>query len=358
MIQQSDWTGLKSTLLSAVTDLESVTEAMQVSATRFQRTAFTPRAAAAACVHNGYGHIDGGWHPAGGYLYGDHWRTPDFVRAEKALDVSLPTNSFHTLESFGGKLIRGPGYDTLIPPSHGDHLTNGMYESDTGASFSALSTPPFPPIEAQAMHVHGGYLWMVCGLHYITDSNNPKQFSISKSAYRRTVGGVWSLVNDNLPIQRRSHLLTSLGSDMYVIGGTFGEYGNGSDQIDNADVWKTSDGFLTMTQVGTAPIPTGFARWGVWFNGRYVVGGGRRKASPNYISEVWSTADFANWTQHEDFPHGASHQVAFALTVQGVPTLGVIGGYTNGTGPLGTIHTTTNLAQPWSPRTDSDFWVA
>ena len=53
--------------------------------------------------------------------------------------------------------------------------------------------------------------------------------------------------------------------------------------------------------------------------------------------------------------------VVGVLNVNGVETLGVIGGYgyvaPGVYGALGTVFTLTDLAGQWQARTDSDFWV-
>lgn len=339
-------------LTSAIGRVDSAVEGVNVAMTGFQRQAFTPRCAAAACVHQGYGHISAGWHPAGGYLYGDHWRTPDFIRAEKAIGVSLPANSFHNLVSGGGSLVRGPGFDTTL--GGGDHVTNVMHQSATGAAFSQLPVPAFAPREAAGMVYLDGWFYVIGGLTYRVPGPG---FDLFRDVWKSQNLTNWTQVTNNLPITRRSFLTAVQGGNIYIIGGRQ-DVDPVPAGIDFNDVWVTSDGFQTLTQItASAPFPTGFSRWGDWMNGRFYVGGGRRDASPQYINSVWSTDDFINWTQHANFPQAASHQVAFCLNVEGVQTLGVIGGYTNGSGPLGTIHTTTDPDAGWLARTESDFWI-
>jgi hypothetical protein len=344
------WTARRQTLAATKVKLQSAVDGVDAAIAGFQRTPFSP-SIQQGCVHNGYAYLTAGWEHSN--IYNDVWRTKDFVVCEKAVGANdLPGICFHHMDSFAGKVYRGPGFDSMT--EQGDRVTNRCFASVDGSLPWTELTIPWAPRECAGFMAAGDYLYCFLGLAY----NLPAAgYTMLPDAWRMDANGVWEQRSADLPLRRRSFTYANWQGNVVLIGGRDDMTPGGPTNYN--DIWRSTDGMQGMTRIlEHGPFPNGYEWRAVVFQGRLVLLGGTASgAAGDRFATVYSSndPDLQTWVQHPNMPVGRSHFTAAVLTVNGVETLGVITGY-GSSGAMRDIYTTTDLVT-WTARTDSDFWV-
>lgn len=342
---------------------------IETALTGFARAPYEKRCSAGHCNHQGYFHISQGWNPAAPGFVASHFRTKDFIVAERALEpLGMVPVVFNECESFDGRIYRGPGYDTIPAVLNNDLTTNAIWSSGNGsAPWQQESNPPPLPREVAALVAHDGYLYQFCGEAY-TGHANPTYY-MRQDAYRKAPGGAWEQRASNLP-KRRSFAYESWNGSIFVIGGADDNWNGADYRKVFASILRSDDGMQTLVNVGDGPFGPAYGRRSVQFNGHVVliggaIGDGGFNDPVSFTNKVWASNHAGlipeSWFECSPLPIALNHSICGVLTIDGVETLAVIGGYNNQThyagGPLGTIYTTTSLNGPWVARYESDFWV-
>lgn len=355
-------------LSDAKAKLGAVVSNIDTALTGFARAPFEKRSSAGHCVHQGYFHISQGWNPGAGTFVSSHFRTKDFIVAERAVEpLGMVPVVFNECESFDGRIWRGPGYDRLPAVLGDDLVTNAIWSSPNGSGpWSQESNPPPLPREVASLLAHDGYLYQFLGEAY-TGHASPT-YAMRTDAYRKAPGGVWVQRASNLP-KRRSFAYESWNGSIFVIGGADDNYG-GNYRKCFASILRSDDGMQSLVNVGDGPFGPGYGRRSAQFNGHVVLVGGAYGdggfSDPvAFTNKVWASNHPGlipeSWFEIASLPAALNHAAVGVLTVDGVETLAVIGGYNNLThaagGPLGTIYTLNSLGGSWLSRSDSDFWV-
>ena len=156
-------------------------------------------------------------------------------------------------------------------------------------------TDHFKAREAHSSVVLGGAIYVIGGLKY--ESRNARFNDVWKST---DGGATWTQVTT--PAIRKfsaryGHSSIVMDGAIYVIGG------HGASGTLN-DVWKSTDG-ATWTEVTTTTnprFPARFEHSSVVIvegphKGMYVIGGQSVSGSASYLNDVWKSTDGASWTQ-------------------------------------------------------------
>ncbi len=193
--------------------------------------------------------------------------------------------------------------------------------------------------------------------------NPPPTYFMPTDIWRKAPGGAWEQRN-NAMSPRRSHAYLDWNGTIVMIGGR--DDTNYPTVVDLNDTVISSDGFATFQNLGSAPFRGAYGRRASKFNGMAVLTGGAYGPggpTTTYLNEVWTSSnplDPSSWVQYAPMPIACIHHMVGVLTIDGVETLAVIGGYNQNDrpdgSPYGTIYTTTDLTQ-WVARMDSDFWL-
>jgi hypothetical protein len=364
------WTTYRQTLLDAEANVADSIDNVTTALTGFARAPYQKRCSAGHCNHQGYFHICQGWNPSAGAFVSSHYRTQDFMVAERAVEpLGMTPVLFNEAASFDNRIYRGPGYDVLPAVLNDDLVTNAIWSSATGsAPWVQESNPPPLPREVASLLVHDGHLYQFLGEAY-TGHANPT-YAMRTDAYRKAPGGNWEQRANNLP-KRRSFAYLSWNGAIFVIGGADDNH-NGQDYRKvYGDILRSDDGMQSLTNLGDGPFGPGYGRRMAVFNGHVVLVGGAAgdggfAAPVAFTNKVWASNHPglipSSWFELAPLPQALNHSIVGVLTIDGVETLGVIGGYNNvthsGGGPLGTVYTLNALNGSWVARTDSDFWTA
>lgn len=358
-------------LASAKTKIGLASSNIETALTGFARAPFEKRCSAGHCVHQGYAHITQGWNPAAPGFVTSHYRTKDFIVAEKAIgSLGMTPCVFNEAESFDGRIYRGPGYDVIPAVPSNDLTTNAIYSSQTGsAPWQQEAGVPPTPRECAALLNHDGFLYQFLGVRY--NEYNYPTYVMPADAWRYSAVAGWQQRSANLGIERRSFGYVSWNGAIYIIGGAddLGTPGNPNYRTAYSEIWKSTDGMQSIQLVGNGPFGTVFGHRAAKFQGHVVIVGGMTNSGtfsgPSvFTNKMWASNDAGlapeSWFECAPLPIAVAHAAVLVLTIDGVETLAVIGGYNNQThsagGPLGTIYTTASLNGPWVARYDSDFW--
>jgi hypothetical protein len=156
-------------LASDVAGLENKVATLQQKGveaiTGFKRAPYEARCAGGQCVHEGYAHIGQGWNPGAGTFVASHFRTKDFMVAEKAIEpLGMTPVVMSEIASHAGRVYRGPGLDTLPAVYNDDLVTNAIWSSANGsAPWVQESSPPPLPREVCGLLTHGEHLYSFLG---------------------------------------------------------------------------------------------------------------------------------------------------------------------------------------------------
>jgi hypothetical protein len=376
-----DWAVQKAALANAKAKAAAAIAAIDVAVTGFQHAPYEKRCAAGATVHDNFLHITQGWSPGTPSLpfVASHFRTPDFIRAEKAVgDLQMYRCVMNELASFDGKLFRSSGLDTL-PLTYGDDAVNDhIYASDTGAAPWVLEpgrpTGALIPKECGVLHAFNSASYgdiLIDGMGEAYNPAPPPTYHMRTALYRRSTAGAWAH-HAAIPFRRRNFAYFTFGGLPYWAGG--------ADDLRDpplsadyrtvyGDLIRFDADYQNPINLGSYPFGPAYGRKAALMSGHVVLTGGAKgdgtfSTQVSFTKEVWASNDPENpssWFRLADLPEALNHHAVGVLTIDGVETLGVIGGYNNlaysGGGPIGKIWTLGGLTGTWQARTDSDFWV-
>jgi hypothetical protein len=177
-----------------------------------------------------------------------------------------------------GRVLAIGGWSPYDP--WGDRTTNEVWASDDLGVTWELLLPhdPDAPKEGEGArfppgHTVGVTTWAGHAVVIGTDPNQPPY--TGEVWVESDEGATWTLVSDTAPTADRCLFMAgSLGDDLYVMGGQANMY---LEESAIADVWRSSDGGLTWTELDPPPwAGRGMVYRPVEHAGKlYVVGGGR-----------------------------------------------------------------------------------
>lgn len=363
-------------LRSKFVDMKSRTDAMVATvaeAEGYARVAWEKRCSAGHCVHNDYFHITQGWSPGtpSAQFVNSHYRTRDWVVAERAMaGPNMPPCVMNEMISFNGLLYRGSGLDTLPVIANDDLCTNAVYSSPNGcAPWTPEANIPFDARECYGFLAtnDGPLIWN--GERYTGVQPPQAAYVMHQDAWLRGASGTWALRSSALPKRRNfAHVLWN--GSIFMLAGADDMHNGANYRHVYAEILKSSDGMQTVTSLGDGPFGPRYGvraakAWGhvILIGGAYGDGGFSDQVA--FTNRCWASnhPDLipSSWFEIAPLPQALNHAMAGTLTVNGVETVGVIGGYNNlthaGGGPLGTIYTLDGIGSQWRSRTDSDFWV-
>ncbi len=146
--------------------------------------------------------------------------------------------------------------------------------------------------------VHDGKMWIVGG--------DPLQGHYQNDVWNSSDGKNWTLVNENCVWGPRSlHYTVAHNRKLWVIGGQTAPAFAPAKEKFYRDIWTSTDG-KTWTEVKPREpywSPRGMIGGSVVLRGRIWILGGGTYDTPttpkrNFYSDVWSSADGVNWTEH------------------------------------------------------------
>lgn len=364
-------------LRSVFFDAEIAATGMENALTGFQTSPWIKRAGAGYCVHTDsvtgipHLHIGPGWNYATQSLPPGHFRTSDFVTIERAIEpIDVVPSAFAEMCSARGKIRRAGGLFDYpfgsIPGAPSSHCTNAIYTSDTGSG--PWSSDPDAPTTQRECLVYeatdSGTEYLGLGVGYA--ANPPPTYYMPVDFVRRTADGPFEgRSTNNRP--RRSVTSYTVGEVLVIgCGRDDTQY---PDAVDLNDFIVSTDGAATFQSMGAAPFRGAYGRRATKFGGGVVLTGGAYSvgtgttANTDFLDECWfmsNPLDLSTLQQMPALPIACVHHIAAVLTIGGVETLALIGGYNSNArpdgSPYGTIYTTTDL-HTWTARTDSGFWV-
>jgi hypothetical protein len=225
-------------------------------------------------------------------------------------DQSTRTAPWHVRDGaglvwFADRLwLLGGWYNPTVPEWDGRYTTNEVWSSaDLGRTWELelahASTPPSSGPDARwtgrhtvgwLTHVQDGvpYLYVIGGDIY----------DVTSDVWRSADGVAWERVAETSPWAGRVlQMVASYGGDLYVMGGQT-DIADPSTALQ--DVWRSSDGGVTWTQLPDAPWPSrGMVYAPVEYDGRLWVCGGGTYADTGrrtFYNDVWSF-DGTTWTE-------------------------------------------------------------
>lgn len=370
-----DADAIRSDLLAAKGEVDAALTALA----GFSRQPWIKRAGAAHCNHVDpitgieYFHINRGWDFSKQAVLPGHWRTKDFVTVERAQEpTGLLADVFCEMASFDGKLYSAGGLWDYPPSPNNDHCTDKIFLSDTGGFWGLDSGAPPVHRECHALLASGGYLKMWGGERYSVPTDVPPVYVMPTDGWRKPIGGgPWEQCSSAVP-QNRSFAYFGRPDGDWMIGGrgdlTYPAI------VDRNDIWVATDNGLGFQHVGIAPFRGAFGRRATPAFGGHIITGGAyglngsgNTADTVHLNEAWFLPGGADptvagsWIAMPPLPIAVVHHMAGALTINGVETFALIGGYNSKDrpdgSPYGTIFTTTDPSVPMVARPESDFSV-
>lgn len=355
-------------------EVENIVDAVQARE-GFVRAAYTPRAGAAHCVHNGYGYIAPGWKygSSGPYFVPGVIRFRDFERCYVATDADGMVPAFlNGMASDGTRLQRAFGCDTYPALPSNDLVTDKAYSSLTGNGAWTEEAHSMPPRECIKVKRHGDYLYTGLGIRY-SGGTNPT-YVMPRDIWRKPVsGGPWALRNSDIGFKRRDSAMESVGNRILVIGGAVDL--QDSSPLDwrtvKASILVTDDDFATVTDAGNGPFGPLYGHSSTQAWGHVIIAGGAYgdgafHSQVAFTGKCWAAPvelahDPDEWFEIGTLPVASNHGMMLTLQIHGVDVVGYWAAYnniTNPNGPIGKFYTLDGLDAPWQARPDSDFWVA
>jgi hypothetical protein len=355
------WIAIRASLDAAKTKAEGIAEDFYQQATGYRRAQFTKRCAMGSVKHSdGYLHIGSGWLPgvtaAQGAFVGGHYRTNDFLRCEKAQGNDPHQSIFYEMASHGGELVKVCGLNDLVW-SAGDTLTTAQVSaSQDGVNWSAK--PAFPVQHECGFAISNGTdLFAGFGVSY--NASGSPIYDINRAVHKWNGSG-WSLVNSDVGFAIRSFGYTYFAGRFYFFAG---RDDTSYPTVTDSAVCRSTEDFITFTNHGNLPFSGYGARCANIWGGVACVGSAAGEPNATFSPAVyWSDTpwDVSSFVQLASLPEATIHMALGALTINGVETLGQIGGYVRRNSvyqACGTVHTLSSKTGQWQARTDSDFWV-
>ncbi|HUO57486.1 MAG TPA: kelch repeat-containing protein [bacterium] len=246
----------------------------------------------------------------GAYL-NDAWKSADGTHWTQVLtDTASPATSQFTERRGQAVAVMG-GWMWLVGGYDGSHYLNDVWKSSDGASWTRVladnaspGSSQFPERAWHSLVAANGYLWLFAGYDGSTYWND---------AWKSSDGVTWTrvLTASVSPTGaqftgRDAQSAVAFKGALWMAGGF-----NGYSQMN--DVWNSTDG-ASWTQVlpdRSSPPSSQFPQrsnqmmavydpsTGLDQGGElWILGGFNPNTSPVYLSDVWSSPDGANWSEH------------------------------------------------------------
>lgn len=270
-----------------------------------------------ATAFNGRLWIAGGSVGSGPY-YNDVWSSEDGSTWTPATAAAaFPGRSQHGMISFGGRMWIVGGFNGVV--------RSDVWSSTDGATWiEETSTAAFGPRFAQGMTADDSRMWLIAG--------QDEYQSAQRDVWSSTDGRSWTQATDHAAFSLRADPgVTVFDGRLWMIGGgdneawssaTGAEWskiafsavipGKAADAGvafkgrlyvlgDESQLWSSADGFSWTEEVQQMPgfSPT-FGTTGaklLVLEERMILIGGLQYSAPNYIREVWESADGKTWSK-------------------------------------------------------------
>jgi hypothetical protein len=271
--------------------------------TYYTNPKFMKRTMYASCEHNGAHWIIGGWD--GTYHFFDVWRSTDMQSWQRVFGPTVnlgPTyagdnifdrRSYFAAISYNGELHFFGGYNDLYP-DNASKVLRDHWSTRTGAEWTRHATPPWEAREAYGLVVNDNKVVLIGGVTYINPDPGWHLRAFS-DIWAMDSNYEWQLVCANAPFgKRRSMGCVAIDGAIYVFGGF------NSQNVLQADMWKSVDGGATWTQLATPPWSARGPFHYCEANGKaWVLGGNTAQLGGSDLNDVWSFDPFTEtWTSH------------------------------------------------------------
>jgi len=314
-------------------------------------TAFYPRLAHDAIVHNGELYISGGYDNATTYR-NDVWKSSDgniwtLVNGSSAWSARFR----HGMLSFDGYLWVIAGYD-------GANFLNDVWKSSDGNVWTLVNASAgFSQRRYAASIVHDGYMWIMGG--YDGSGNTG-----IRDVWKSSDGDIWTLVNGSPAwTGRRAPQAMSYNSKMWIMGGM-------SDNVYKNDVWSSVDGNIWTVVNASVAWETRYRFSSIVYDDKmWVLGGAKNPGDAKLLDDVWYSTDGNIWYEVTGAAgFGERSRFPSASFNNGLWVIGGIEGLipqndvwklrsspSNITGLGETITTSTSIRWEWTDAIDIDF---
>jgi hypothetical protein len=302
----------------------------------------------AATEHAGAYWLLGGWD--GTYYFSDVWRSRDMMTWHRVYGPTPPGDNifdrrcYHHAVSFGGELHFFGGFNDHVEPV--SKVLRDHWSTCDGRQWTRWLTPPWEAREAYGLVVAAGCIVLVGGVTYL----NPDpgyHLRAFDDVWAYDADGNWSLLCAHAPFGKRRSMGCAVIDDVIYVWG-----GLNSQNVLQADLWRSSDGGVTWTQLAAPPwSPRGPFHYCAANGKLWMFGGNLAQYGGQDVNDIWSyDPATAQWTQHQSPPWAC--RVGSAMIVKcGAPDeIFLIGGMS------GTPPTRTYYGDVWST-TDGDSWA-
>ncbi|MCK9275994.1 MAG: hypothetical protein M0P57_12985 [Syntrophales bacterium] len=182
--------------------------------------------------------------------------------------------------------------------------SNEVWSSDDGFRWSkGQNIPQWAPRSSYAMTVHGDRLWLIGGIEGNTGD-------LLSDVWVSDDGTNWNMVRETSAFgPRRNAHVHSFGDNIWLIGGYL--YNPSLELIgDQKDVWKSVDGiqWTRVTESAPWPLRRSDSFSSIVFDNKLWIMGGDLYESGTFTtySDIWNSADGANWTMANNTPEWAA----------------------------------------------------